>query len=312
MFLSDCGAPRVVDELSRLQSAGEIGKIDGLWITHYHDDHTDAVNLAKRRFGMPVYAQQGLVDVLEHPTAYELPCLYPEPIHVERPLRDREAFEWKGFRFTAFDFPSQTLYHDGLLVERDGYKVFFSGDGFSSRSFSDVCSQNRNFSGRDLGFERCCRLLLEIQPDLLMAAHWGPLRMPPDYLRKFIAGLEAREEIYRKLFPYDNVNFGLDPRWIRAYPFRQHATAGAQVEIEARVMNHGIQPKKVRIDLKLPSGWTGKSTTVEQNIPARTEGRLPLRATAPEKGVHSRQVLGLSAIVDGLPRGEMAAAIVDL
>jgi hypothetical protein len=69
--------------------------------------------------------------VLERPTACQLP-LYPELIHVEHALRDRERFEWNGFRQTAFDFPGQTLYHDGLLVEEDGYKVFFTGDCFSS------------------------------------------------------------------------------------------------------------------------------------------------------------------------------------
>ncbi len=312
VFLSDCGAERVVKEIARLQGAGEIGKVEGLWITHYHDDHTNAVNLARERCGMPVYAQRGLVDILQRPTAYEMPCLCPDPIRVDRPLGDRDTFEWKGFKLTAFDFPCQTIYHDGLLVERDGYKVFFSGDGFSSRSFSDVCSANRNFSGRDVGFERCCKLLLEIQPDILMTAHWGPLRMTPEYLRTFIEKLQAREEIYRKLFPYDDVNFGLDPRWIRAYPFRQKAAAGATVEIEARVLNHAAKAKKVRVGLNLPAGWKAVREAGWLTIPARTEGRIGLRAVAPGSGAHRRQVLGLSAVVDGRPLGEFAAAIVDL
>jgi glyoxylase-like metal-dependent hydrolase (beta-lactamase superfamily II) len=312
VFLSDCGAARVVDELARLQAAGKIGKIDGLWITHYHDDHTQAVNLAKDRFGVEVYAQQALVDVLEHPKAYQLPCLFPEPIRVEHPLRDRETFQWKGFTFTAFDFPCQTLYHDGLLVERDGFQVFFTGDGFSSRSFSDVCSQNRNFSGRGRGFEKCCRLLLEIKPDILMAAHWGPLAMPPAYLEKFIAGLEAREKLYARLFPYGDVNFGTDPYWLRAYPFRQQAAAGSQVEVEARVLNHGSRPMQARLELALPPGWKPVHTSAEDKIGSRSEGRLRFMAQAPPGSPRRRHVLGLQATVDGWPMGESAAAIVDL
>lgn len=312
VFLSDCGSERVVTELARLQSKGEIGKIEGLWITHYHDDHTQAVNLAKRRFGVPVYAQGGLVDVLEHPTAYELPALHPESIRVERPLKDRDSFEWKGFKMTAYDFPGQTLYHDGLLVERDGYKVFFCGDAFSSRSFSDVCSQNRNFSGRDAGIEKCCQILLETKPDILMSAHWGPLAMPDAYLKKFIAYLQAREMLYRKLFPYNDPNFGTDPYWIRAYPFRQQALPGATIEIEARVMNHGARPQKVRATLNLQQGWKAIRTSAELEIPPRTEGRMRLSALAPSAISRRRYVLGLSAAVDRQPLGEVSAAIVDL
>ena len=312
VFLSDCGSTRVVDELAKLQRSGEIGKIEGLWVTHYHDDHTEAVNLARRRFGCPVYAQKALLDILEHPTAYQGPCLYPESIHVDRVLADRETFSWKGFKLTAFDFPSQTLYHDGLLVERDGYKLFFSGDGFSSRSFSDVCSQNRNFSGRDVGMEKCCRILLETKPDILMTAHWGPLLMTGAYLNKFIDYLQAREKLYEKLFPYDNVNFGIDPYWLRAYPFRQEALPGDAVEIEARILNHAANHKKVQVTLNLQQGWKSGRTTGEQTIPAGAEGRIRLSAIAPAGVSRRRQVLGLSAVVDNRSIGEFGAAIVDL
>ena len=312
VFLSDCGSTRVVDELTKLQNSGAIGKIEGLWVTHYHDDHTEAVNAARRKFDCPVYAQKALADILEHPTAYQGPCLYPESIHVDRVLADRETFSWKGFQLTAFDFPSQTIYHDGLLVERDGYKVFFSGDGFSSRSFSDVCSQNRNFSGRDVGFEKCCRLLLELKPDILMTAHWGPLLMTGEYLNRFITYLQAREKIYERLFPYDNVNFGLDPYWLRAYPFRQKALPGSNVEIEARVLNHAGKTKKIQVTLNLQPGWKSVHTTGEFTIPARTEGRIRLTAMAPATAPRRRQVLGLSAVVDGQPIGEFGAAIIDL
>lgn len=312
VFLSDCGSTRVVDELAKLQKSGEIGKIEGLWVTHYHDDHTEAVNLARRRFDFPVYAQRALVDILEHPTAYQGPCLYPESIHVDRVLEDRQSFDWKGFKFTAFDFPSQTIYHDGLLVERDGYKVFFTGDGFSSRSFSDVCSQNRNFSGRDVGFEKCCRILLETRPDILMTAHWGPLAMTEEYLNRFITYLQAREAVYEKLFPYDDVNFGIDPYWLRAYPFRQKALPGTQVSIEARILNHAAKPKKFQVSLNLQKGWQPVHTAGELTIPARKEGRIRLSAVAPDSTPRRRHVLGLSAIADNQPIGEFGAAIIDL
>ncbi|HEY3840471.1 MAG TPA: MBL fold metallo-hydrolase [Bryobacteraceae bacterium] len=312
VFLSDCGSPRVVEELARLQKSGEIGAIEGLWVTHYHDDHTESINLARRRFDFPVYAQRTLVDILEHPTAYQGPCLYPESVRVDRVLDDRQTFTWKQFKLTAFDFPSQTLYHDGLLVERDGYKVFFTGDGFSSRSFSDVCSQNRNFSGRDAGMEKCCKILLETKPDILLTAHWGPLAMTAEYLEKFIESLQAREKIYQQLFPYDDVNFGLDPYWLRAYPFRQRALPGTTVEIQARAMNHSDSRKRIQVTLNLPRAWQSVHTSGELAIPPHTEGRIRFSAVAPDNTTPRRHALGLSALVDNQPVGEFGVAIVDL
>ena len=50
VFVADCGHPKAIDELGRLQAAGELGPVEGLWISHYHDDHTQFVNGAKRRW----------------------------------------------------------------------------------------------------------------------------------------------------------------------------------------------------------------------------------------------------------------------
>ncbi len=145
-----------------------------------------------------------------------------------------------------------------------------------------------------------------------MTAHWGPLAMTGEYLNKFIGFLQARENIYQKLFPYDDVNFGIDPYWLRAYPFRQKALPGASVGIEARALNHANKPKRLQVTLNLQSGWQPVHTTGELTIPARTEGRIRLTAIAPDTASRRRQVLGLSATVDNRPIGEFGAAIIDL
>ena len=178
-ILCDCGNQNAVDKIVQMRNAKEIGPIEALWITHYHDDHTQMVNVARRRFGCKVWVQRGMLDIIENPTAYNMPCLFPESIHVDRILEDREAFEWKGFRMTAYYFPGQTLYHAGLLVEKDGFKLFMSGDSFSNWGIDDYCSQNRNFLGPGVGFEKCLELLLEVQPDMLVNPHWGSIRFSP-------------------------------------------------------------------------------------------------------------------------------------
>lgn len=311
VFLSDCGNPKAIDELARLRAAGEISSVDGIWITHYHYDHTESINAAKRRFGAKVYAQRELVDITENPTAYQMPVLFPESIRVDRVLDHRESMEWKGFRLTAYHFPGQTLYHAGLLVERDGCRVFFTGDSFANWGIDDYCSQNRCFLGPGVGYRKCIQILLDAKPDLLAASHWGPLPVSSEYLKKTDALLEERTQLLKALFPHDDPNFGTDPYWVRAYPYRQGVLPGAPVAIEARVMNHSAKPMRAGVELKLPPGWSPGVVSRSQWIPPRTEGRIRLNATAPSRPGRRRAVVSLAVTVDGRRLGELAEAIVN-
>jgi glyoxylase-like metal-dependent hydrolase (beta-lactamase superfamily II) len=311
VFLSDCGHPKAIEELARLQASGEIGSVDGLWITHYHDDHTEFVNAARRQFGARVFVQREIVDIIENPTAYPMPCLFPESIRVDRIMEHGETIRWKEFQLTAYHFPGQTLYHDGLLAERDGFKAFFTGDSFANWGVDDYCSQNRCFLGPDVGYQKCFQILLDTQPHMLVAAHWGPEPVSEEYLRKSLALFQLREKLFRNLFPYDDVNFGMDPCWIRAYPYRQSAMPGAPVALEARVQNHSARAKDVHVELRLPAGWKRGTIAARQWIPARAEGRIRLQAVAPAAPESHRDILGLRATVDGWPLGEFAEAIVN-
>jgi len=310
-FVSDCGHPSAIETLDKMLAAGEIRSIDGLWITHYHDDHTQQVNVAKRKYGARVHVERHLVDILENPLAYQMPCLFPESIRVDRPMDHGELIEWKGFKLTAYHFPGQTLYHDGLLVEREGVRAFFTGDSFANFGIDDYCSQNRCFLGANTGYAQCFRLLLDLKPDLLVAAHWGPLPVSPDYLRQALDLLTERESLFARLFPWDDPNFGLDPGWIRSYPYRQKALPGSRVAIEARITNHSARPKPVTIELRTPAGWS-PAAPAHVVVPPRAEGKLRFLTAAPRLSARRRYVFGLAATVDGLRLGEFAEAIVDV
>ena len=311
IFLFDCGYPPIAAALNDLVQAGAIKGVDGVWISHYHDDHVTSVNEIRRRYQSKVYAQREMQDILENPTAYQMPCLFPESIHVDHPLSEGEVIEWKGYRMTAFYFPGQTLYHGGLLVEHNGERLFLSGDSFANFGIDDYCAQNRNFLGIDEpGYRRCIDLLLRLKPDMLIGAHKGPTPFTPENLRKAATLLEQRTILFGKLFPWDNPNFGLDPYWVRAHPFRQKAFPGQIVTIEARIFNHSASTKSASASLEASSGWS--LTKPERNtIPAHTEGSIRLTAKAPDNPVNSRDVLGLAIRFDGKNLGETAVAIVD-
>jgi len=313
IFLFDCGFNSIIDALNKLVESGEISVVDAIWASHYHDDHISSINTVRRKYGSKVYVQKEMQDIFENPRAYCMPCLFPESIHVDRVLTEGEQFHWKGYDLTAYYFPGQTLYHGGLLIEHDGTRVFMTGDAFGNWAIGDVCSYNRNFIGKDGetdGCQRCLRLLLELKPDLLYAAHWGPIRFSQEYIEQTLDLLQKRGMMLAALFPWDHPNFGLDPYWIRAYPYRQSILPGQPVTLEARIYNHSNSAREAAVELRAPAGWRVERAAPTM-IPAHTEGRIRLAALAPEQINMRRQVLGLAAHFGDRNLGEIAEAIVD-
>jgi glyoxylase-like metal-dependent hydrolase (beta-lactamase superfamily II) len=310
IFLFDAGFWPCSDKMVSLAQTGEITGIDGIWISHYHDDHVESVNDLRRRFGAKVYAQREIQDILENPRAYLMPCLFPESIRVDHPLSEGEVIEWRGYKLTAYYFPGQTLYHDGLLVEHQGTRIFMSGDSFSNFGMDDYCSFNRNLLGEDRGFDRCLHLLKRLQPDLLVAAHYGPVPVSQAYLDKALDALSEREVLMRKLLPWDDPNFGLDPYWIRTYPYRQSILPGQQATLEAIILNHSDEPRVATVTLRVPTGWKAMPGA-PLRISAHREGRIRLEAVAPLEPTQRREVLGLAVQFGSRNLGEFAEAIVD-
>jgi hypothetical protein len=154
------------------------------------------------------------------------------------------------------------------------------------------------------------RLLLMLKPDMLIAAHFGPVPFAEESLKQALALLKQREQLFGELFPWDSPNFGLDPQWVRAYPFRQIALPGQQISIEARIFNHSASARPASVELRAPAGWqVEKAQPVV--IPPHTEGAVRVMAKAPTRPQEGRAVLGLSVHFDHRNLGESAVAIVD-
>jgi len=239
-----------------------------------------------------------------------MPCLFPESIRVDHTLSEAEAINWKGYTLTGFYFPGQTIYHGALLIEHKGVRVFVSGDSIANFGIDDYCSYNRNFLGQEAGYQQCFRLLSQLKPDVLVAAHFGAIPFSSAYLQEASRILREREVLFSRLLPWDNVNFGLDPYWARAYPYRQAVLKGQAVALEARIWNHSDTSREVSVGLHVPAGWrvtrTGRAV-----IPPNTEGRVPLGAMAPAKPLGRRDVLGLDLRFGRRNLGQIMEAIID-
>src|SRR5262245_17217571 len=211
-FLVDAGFKGL---LTRLQEAD---RVQGIWITHYHDDHTDYAQTIANRFACPVYFTQRMRDVLERPSHYRLPCLTENPITSGKPQADGVRMRWHEFEMTFFDFPGQTLYHGGLLVERDGgEKLFFVGDSFTPSGIDDYCLQNRDFVREGAGFLYCLELLDRLGKDAplwLINQHVEPMfRFSAEQSARMRSELRKRMAILQELTPWPDLNYAIDESW---------------------------------------------------------------------------------------------------
>ena len=166
---------------------------------------------------------------------------------------------WKEFSLTFYDFPGQTLYHSGLLVERDtGETIFFVGDSFTPSGLDDYCLQNRNLLRKDGGYFYCLDLVRRRIPAdaLLINEHvLEPFRFNADQITQMEQVLTRRVELLRELFPWDQPDYGIDEQWARIHPYAQEVKAGEWVNLTVKILNHSPAANTVTVSLNAPEGF---------------------------------------------------------
>ena len=281
-FLIDCGSRRIVKKVIELREAGRLTNLEGLFITHYHDDHTNEVAACLAEFNCPVYATGPSVDILKHPERYRLPCLTPNPIPEINIMPEAHKMRWKEFTFTFYDFPGQTIYHDALLVEKDNAeKIFFIGDSFTPSGIDDYCLLNRNIMHENMGYFYCLNLLKKIPPGtLLINQHvTEPFSFSDRQIDHMIASLNERKILLSELFPWDEANYGIDERWIRFSPYGQKAKPGQTIDISLKSFNHSKNSRMFSVSLNLPTGFDIRTSAASVTIPSHTEKQLDFSFT---------------------------------
>jgi glyoxylase-like metal-dependent hydrolase (beta-lactamase superfamily II) len=294
-FVMDVGSPQIVEQLQKLQEQGEIRNIEGLWVTHYHFDHTDGIPKFQQVFDCPCYTDRRLADVLLEPTAWRLPCLAPDAIRVERPMPDAEPWQWRGFQMTSFFFPGQTLYHAALLVERDDLRMLFVGDSHTMAGLDDYCMHNRNWLGEGVGFMYCLDLIERLQPTHMFNCHVDQaFTFSPEEIEFMRAKLRERERLFGEVVPWPHANFGLDSSWIRCDPYLQEIRAGETCAVNVVVTNHADASQAIAARLRVPSTWP-KSNSLRGscNAQAKQETLMSLKVTVPSDLAPGRYVLPL-------------------
>ena len=285
-FLIDYGLKSAKGHIEKLKNSRRLKSINGIFITHYHDDHTNFINDLVKEFKCPVYTTKELKDILENPAAYRMPCLTTDPIHNLIVMQEGQKMKWKDFTLTFHYFPGQTLYHSSLLFEKDNKEsIFFIGDSFTPTGMDDYCLLNRNFLHPGTGYLYCLDLLKKLPSNVLLAnQHVEPLfAFSWQQLDHMTKTLVERNALLKELFPWDNINYGVDEQWVSVYPYGQKATPGQTVEYTVKVFNHSDRPNTFQLAPDIPDGFTIEPKFASFVIAPRAEGEMTFKVKVPEE-----------------------------
>jgi hypothetical protein len=236
-------------------------------------------------FRCPIYFTPRLRDILEHPSRYRMPCLTTAPITSGKPQDGETQMRWHNFQLTFFDFPGQTLYHDGLLVERDGGgALFFAGDSFTPSGIDNYCLQNRDFLRDGEGYLYCLRILERLPKSVwIVNQHVEPtFRFSGEQYARMRAELLKQRSAMADLAPWPDPNYAIDENWASVDPYGSEVRAGDTVTLRLKVLNHSPRTEKYGIKWNLPAGWKTVEADRETEIPAR--GERAARATFVAQG----------------------------
>lgn len=303
-FVMDCGSPRVVPEIKKLVDQGEIKSVEGLWVTHYHDDHVNAIPEFQKAFDCPCITDRHVAQVIANPMAWRLPCISPSVAQVDRATVDGDSWPWHEFKMTAYHLPGQTFYHAALLVEGPDVRMLFVGDSFTMGGIDDYCAHNRNWLGSGVGFDRAIALIEELQPTHVFNCHVNEaFDFTPEQCRFMRANLRERETLFGELVPWDHANYGMDEAWVRLFPYEQHAAAGGSVELRVEVTNHSASARRIACRAVLPRAWMGVDAQHPATsradpddwpvgeVPAKADGHVRLDVSIPADAKPGRYVI---------------------
>lgn len=297
--------------IDRLKRDHGIDRIDVAVPTHYHDDHVAGFNLLREVEGTEVWAAASFSEILRDPSRFDLPCLWYDPIGVDRSLPLETPISWQEYELRLFDLPGHTLYACAIAFEVDGKTVVASGDQQGTMpgvdgEFLNYTYRNR-FGHRD--FRRSAELYRRLRPDLLISGHWDPRPVTDGYLQTLLERGREIEDIHEDLLPLDSFDLGAEgvAAWIR--PYRSVVLPRESVQLAIEIRNPFRTPGVAVISLVVPDAWTATPSTASITIGPASSETVHVQVTVGGDVVR-RARIACDLTIDGFRLGLAAEALV--
>lgn len=240
--------------LAALKRDFGVGRVEAVVPTHYHDDHVAGCNLLRNVEGTEVWAAESFVDVLEQPHRYDLPCLWYDPIPVDRSLPVGNPIRWHEHRFELYQQPGHTLYAVAIALQVDGKRVVIVGDQLDGAGSELNYVYANGFRIDD--YRESAELYRELEPDLLLFGHRDPLEPQPGYLEQLWQRGADLAQLHRELLPLEEVDLEGSGPLVRIRPYRSRIRPGTRLTLEVDVRNPHPRAELAEVELVLPAGWS--------------------------------------------------------
>jgi glyoxylase-like metal-dependent hydrolase (beta-lactamase superfamily II) len=253
-----------------------VTRIDAVLTTHYHDDHVAGINLLREVEGVEVWSPENVAPILEHPERYDLPCLWFDPVPVDRILRFDEALRWQEYEIRTHPLPGHTRYASAFEVEVDGRRVLATGDQQSHEANGRMVPnyQYRNRFAID-DYVATVELYDRLRPEIMLTGHGRAQEPTAAAFARLRDDAQRIADLHRELLPVPDAEGVL----ARIVPYRATASAGAALELVVEVRNPFAEELPARVALVVPDGWGCEPAEQTTAVAAAGEAVVRFRLT---------------------------------
>ncbi len=293
--------------LPALKGQFGVEHFDAVVPTHCHDDHVAGANLLREVEGAEVWAAETFAPILERPADYNLPCLWFDPIPVDRVLPVGQPIHWEEYEFTLYPLPGHTHYAVGISLEVDGQRVLITGDqyqGEGSRFLNYV--YHNGFEPSD--YRHSAALYRRLAPDLVLMGHFPPSRVEPDLFDHLDAQGAAVERLHAALLPDAAQALGPEGFAATVQPYQVETRVGETVPLRVTVHNPRPAPAALDLQLAAPASWLVSEELIHLDLAAGATATVVFHVIPVTAGVRQRVAVDVS--VQGEPLGQQAEALI--
>jgi glyoxylase-like metal-dependent hydrolase (beta-lactamase superfamily II) len=291
--------------------------VDVAMPSHMHDDHMNGFPHLIRHYGTKVWCYENMVDIFENPRGHNLGCILGEPFKVSRAFRHGEKFRWEEYEFEIAHSPGHTEYQMALYVRLDGNRVAFTGDAIFENPRKDGTLRHnlifRNHVENDSHL-KSIRNMIDHEPTMIAPGHGKPFPVTKETLVATERKFRTMQQFFFDLLPEGESDSGLDPSWVKIYPYQIVVQPGGRQPIEIRVQNYKLSPMKVEVALVAPSEWRIEPDVLKIEVPPRSiaSGKLSVEVPRTWGAPGPRFAIAADVVQDGKYLGQITEAVVEV
>jgi glyoxylase-like metal-dependent hydrolase (beta-lactamase superfamily II) len=284
--------------------------------THYHDDHVAGFNLLREVHGTEVWSPAHIAPVLTSPERYDLPCLWYDPIPVDRELLLNAPVTWREYEIGVHDLPGHTLYAAAYSFTADGRRVIATGDQQTTEWEPGLRPEILNYQYRNRfridDFTRSAELYRALRPELMISGHWFPFEVSDAYLDMLLDKGRELAELHRALLP-EGIDFDAEGFGARISPYRSGVAPGGKTVLDVEIRNPFPSGETAEVHLALPPGWSAEPPSARLEVPGHRYATATFVVAVPDDAPPAaRQRVAADLTVGRMRFGQQAEALVSV